>query len=286
MVFLIPNSRLYVNDFIDYARNHPDLKFYVTRIGCGIAGFKDDEIAPLFADAIGMGNIILPKSFVEIIQPEFPFEPAAIEAVMNWMLPGLQLFYRDTDYKGNLDSLAKSYMDKGIIRAGFFVDCTSRAAKPTKRLRFIIASAHAAEIWKVMNDREAEQWRLTVLDFNSYFKVMDTYRVGDQLQILLLHIPLRGIPLVAGLGNINLGENFDLIRIARNSFDEKSKMEPFPWLETEAWTERMELLPGTSSEGWTTLEFQYPYSDEVAKLQSGILNLSNDDTDLNKPTTT
>lgn len=278
--------KLYVNDFIDYARNHPDLKFYVTRIGCGIAGFKDDEIAPLFADAIGMGNIILPKSFVEIIQPEFPFEPAAIEAVMNWMLPGLQLFYRDTDYKGNLDSLAKSYMDKGIIRAGFFVDCTSRAAKPTKRLRFIIASAHAAEIWKVMNDREAEQWRLTVLDFNSYFKVMDTYRVGDQLQILLLHIPLRGIPLVAGLGNINLGENFDLIRIARNSFDEKSKMEPFPWLETEAWTERMELLPGTSSEGWTTLEFQYPYSDEVAKLQSGILNLSNDDTDLNKPTTT
>lgn len=144
--------KLYVNDFIDYARTHPDLKFYVTRIGCGIAGFKDDEIAPLFADAIGMENIILPKSFVKIIQPEFPFEPAAIEAVMNWMLLGLQLFYRDTDYKGDLDSLAKSYMDKGIIRAGFFVDCTSRAAKPTRRLRFIIASAHAAEIWKVMND--------------------------------------------------------------------------------------------------------------------------------------
>jgi len=35
----------------------PDLFFYVTRIGCGIAGFRDEEIAPLFAAAREVGNI-------------------------------------------------------------------------------------------------------------------------------------------------------------------------------------------------------------------------------------
>ena len=54
----------YVDEFLDFARRHPELFFYVTRIGCGIAGFRDSEIAPLFADARGVENICLPKSFV------------------------------------------------------------------------------------------------------------------------------------------------------------------------------------------------------------------------------
>ena len=53
----------YVNEFIEFAGNHPELFFYVTRIGCGIAGFRDEEIAPLFAGAKGMDNVCLPKSF-------------------------------------------------------------------------------------------------------------------------------------------------------------------------------------------------------------------------------
>ena len=50
----------YVDEFIAFAKAHPELTFYVTRIGCGIAGFQDKEIAPLFADAISVPNIILP----------------------------------------------------------------------------------------------------------------------------------------------------------------------------------------------------------------------------------
>ncbi len=57
----------YVDEFIQYAKDHPGMFFYVTRIGCGIAGFRDSEIAPLFADAAGVGNICLPKSFNEYI---------------------------------------------------------------------------------------------------------------------------------------------------------------------------------------------------------------------------
>ncbi|MDD6668392.1 MAG: hypothetical protein ACI309_06525 [Candidatus Limisoma sp.] len=54
----------YVDDFIVFAKNHPELTFLVTRIGCGIAGFRDKDIAPLFADAIDVENVILPRSFV------------------------------------------------------------------------------------------------------------------------------------------------------------------------------------------------------------------------------
>ena len=57
----------YVDEFIEFAKNHPEYKFLVTRIGCGIAGFRDEEIAPLFADAIDVKNVILPREFVNII---------------------------------------------------------------------------------------------------------------------------------------------------------------------------------------------------------------------------
>jgi hypothetical protein len=64
----VETIRPYVDDFISFAMEHRELFFYVTRIGCGIAGFKDEEIAPLFAAAIDLDNVCLPKSFATIIQ--------------------------------------------------------------------------------------------------------------------------------------------------------------------------------------------------------------------------
>ena len=60
--------RPYVDEFITFAAAHPEYKFLVTRIGCGIAGFTPQEMAPLFARAINMENVLLPKAFVDIIQ--------------------------------------------------------------------------------------------------------------------------------------------------------------------------------------------------------------------------
>lgn len=40
----------HVRHFIDYARGKPELEFYLTRIGCGLAGYKDEQMAPLFAE--------------------------------------------------------------------------------------------------------------------------------------------------------------------------------------------------------------------------------------------
>lgn len=56
----------YVDEFISFAKSHAELVFLVTRIGCGIAGFKDEEIAPLFAAALNIDNIILPETFDNI----------------------------------------------------------------------------------------------------------------------------------------------------------------------------------------------------------------------------
>lgn len=41
----------YVQDFVDYAKEHPELKFYVTRIGTGLAGYRISDIKPMFEDA-------------------------------------------------------------------------------------------------------------------------------------------------------------------------------------------------------------------------------------------
>ena len=60
--------RPYVDEFIGYAKEHPEMTFLVTRIGCGIAGFRDEQMAPLFADAMELPNVVLPKSFVQVIK--------------------------------------------------------------------------------------------------------------------------------------------------------------------------------------------------------------------------
>ena len=57
----VETIRPYVDEFIDFARRHPHLKFLVTEIGCGIAGFTPDEIAPL------VENIWLPARFWEVL---------------------------------------------------------------------------------------------------------------------------------------------------------------------------------------------------------------------------
>ncbi len=63
----VETIRPYVDDFIAFARRHPDKQFLVTPIGCGIAGFDPEDIAPLFKEARDVENISLPKCFWEVI---------------------------------------------------------------------------------------------------------------------------------------------------------------------------------------------------------------------------
>lgn len=52
---------LSVHKFISYAKQHPELEFYVTKIGCGLAGYKEEQIAHMFKYA--PNNCKLPKGW-------------------------------------------------------------------------------------------------------------------------------------------------------------------------------------------------------------------------------
>lgn len=58
----------YVDEFIEFAKQHPQLKFLVTEIGCGIAGFSTSEIAPLFEQAREVKKIYLPERFWMVLK--------------------------------------------------------------------------------------------------------------------------------------------------------------------------------------------------------------------------
>ena len=62
----------YVDEFIKLAREWDQNTFYVTRTGCGIAGFTDRQIAPLFDEAYDLYNVRLPESFAKIIERNRP----------------------------------------------------------------------------------------------------------------------------------------------------------------------------------------------------------------------
>lgn len=62
----VETIRPYVDEFIQYAAQHPEKIFLVTRIGCGIAGFTDEQIAPLFIAAHGLQNVALPEGWGEM----------------------------------------------------------------------------------------------------------------------------------------------------------------------------------------------------------------------------
>lgn len=57
----LKSIRVSVSRFLDYARSNPDLTFLVTKIGCGYAGYRDDDMAPMFVDS--PENCILPTDW-------------------------------------------------------------------------------------------------------------------------------------------------------------------------------------------------------------------------------
>jgi hypothetical protein len=62
----------YVDQFIDYAKSHPMNRFLLTRIGCGIAGFTDEEMAPLFAAVATLPNVSVPEKWLPYINIDEP----------------------------------------------------------------------------------------------------------------------------------------------------------------------------------------------------------------------
>lgn len=69
----LTSIRVFVADFIRYARDHPELQFTLTAIGCGLAGYKPADIAPMFSNA--PANVNQPREFVEWRSAQENFQP-------------------------------------------------------------------------------------------------------------------------------------------------------------------------------------------------------------------
>ena len=61
----------YVQNFTEFAQQHTEFLFLVTEIGCGLAGYKADAIAPMFVRASELQNVILPQSFWNYIDHSY-----------------------------------------------------------------------------------------------------------------------------------------------------------------------------------------------------------------------
>lgn len=63
----------YVDVFLSFAKNHPEMTFQLTPIGCGLAGYKPTDIAHMFSSA--SGNVLLPDEFKEVLRKvEYHYE--------------------------------------------------------------------------------------------------------------------------------------------------------------------------------------------------------------------
>jgi hypothetical protein len=72
-LFTLPLSEIknHVDEFLRYAREHPELIFSISRVGCGLAGYTDKEIAPMFKDR--PINCILSEVWRSVLDPELSY---------------------------------------------------------------------------------------------------------------------------------------------------------------------------------------------------------------------
>jgi hypothetical protein len=66
-ILTIQDIKIYVDEFIKFAKDNKHFNFLVTEIGCGLAGYTPTDIAPLFKSAVDIENIYLPIRFLEVL---------------------------------------------------------------------------------------------------------------------------------------------------------------------------------------------------------------------------
>ncbi|MGR0306682.1 A1S_2505 family phage non-structural protein [Acinetobacter beijerinckii] len=97
----------YVDDFKIYAKNHPKMKYFLTALGCGIAGYKVSEIAPLFKGI--HSNVIFPESFRPYIEEDAVSQfPDLTAKTVHAFISDDVIFYFDHGYESFEEALDKT----------------------------------------------------------------------------------------------------------------------------------------------------------------------------------
>lgn len=204
-----------------------------------------------------------------------------LQAIVNWTLPGLSMYYRDT----NLDqSIIDQYKIGMIFRSQTFVDVSNFAGRPTTNCRFIFASSKAAAVYKV--NPATKRWGFHSINCNSYFKVLDIYKKEQTTQIFLIHIPYQGINFFSTT-KLRLGDqDFEqqIIDKSRASLDKKLLSKIPAALNEKSWTDRTNFPIGLDSQNnFYALELTSPLLPAAVPMYTAIRKMTNDLTDINVP---
>lgn len=230
--------------------------------------FDDPDDANMLAKKDGQPFVIHRGALFDPQKRHYPPKPEPnklgkfFEQIVNWILPGLQLFYRDTD--ANID-IERMYPVGKVLRTGFYTSVSTKLQRPAQKTRFLIASAHAALLCSDENGNvnetglsfspRAEEWRHAVISKNAWLKVLDVYKVGETTQIFMIQIPQTAAMFLgdnetifnfineAGVGGTTL------VEIARRSFDEKMKQLVHPRSTDTDWVTLMSCPIGYTTDG-------------------------------------
>jgi hypothetical protein len=164
-----------------------------------------------------------------------------IKDILDETFSDLKLFYRDTTLNNNL---LASYQVGQILKEKDFTDMSFIGGGLSGNCRYLIASASARDLSKFNPDSVKNGHAL--LDDNSFFKVLDIYKISDKTQILLLNIPGNSLPLFKN-STSNLEE--EITEKAKQKFANKINSPLIPELQTENWKEKTKAPIGMSSTG-------------------------------------
>lgn len=237
-----PNIQPYVDRFIVYAKAHPDNHFFVTRVGCGIAGFTDQEMAEYFREALTMNNVSLPRSFVNALQngsnQDFDLERfikaqddvygsylEALEEIKSgrkqghWIwyifpqIKGLGFSYNSEYYGISGEDEARAYLNHPVLG--------KRLREITKA--FLSLDSHSAYAILGRPDDIKVQSCMTLFDIVSpndiFAEVLDKYYDGLRCQKTKMRISIRQAK--PSLKKITIAKDFRVLL-----GDKEIKMEP------------------------------------------------------------
>lgn len=123
----VEDIKPYVDEFVEYVRKHPNNRFLVTRIGCGIAGFTDEEMAPLFKELKDTPNVCLPEDWLLDLHNDEDLDVFCTGIIPEKPKVGIPEAITEKD----LERLCEEY--KYVIGARIL-----SAPKPDIRIRYVI----------------------------------------------------------------------------------------------------------------------------------------------------
>ncbi|TPG33372.1 hypothetical protein [Flavobacterium pectinovorum] len=190
-----------------------------------------------------------------------------IKDILDETFSDLKLFYRDTNLS---DDLIAKYKVGQIIKEKGFTDMSYIGGGLSGNLRYLIASSEARDLSKFNPDSVKNGHSL--LDDNSFFKVLDIQKIKDKTQIFLLNIPGNSLPLFKN-STSNLEE--EITEKARQKFIDKVNSVLIPELQTENWKERTKAPIGMSDNGElffddSTIKSEEPKRIEINKAEKKI----------------